>query len=111
MASLLTEYARAYVNHGRWIADCPRPYCGNAEALQPGAEQAFVCTNCHLLARIEWPPDAEAIWAALEVRPVPQTRNWFPADHELAVRAGCPHGQTVADLEAETREFTHEGER
>jgi hypothetical protein len=111
MVSLLTERARAYVNQGRWIADCPRPHCGNAEEfLHPenGDRQGFHCTNCHHIAPVEWPENAEAITAALAKRPVPQTRNWFPSNHELALRAGCPHGQSVADLEAETRE--HEGQ-
>lgn len=103
MVSLLTERARAYLNHGRWISDCPRPYCGNAEGLSPG-QVGFHCSNCGQIADVEWPPNAPEITAALDKRPVPQTRNWFPAGHELALRSGCPHGQTVADLEAETRE-------
>lgn len=103
MASLLTERARAYINHGRWIADCGRTHCGNAEALNPG-QGFFGCSNCHWAGPVEWPADAVEIWAALSARPVPQTRNWFPFGHELALRSGCPHGQTVADLEAETRE-------
>lgn len=103
MVSLLTERARAYVNHGRWISDCTRRHCGNAEALTPG-QGAFHCSNCQQVAAVEWPADAAEIWGALSVRPVPQTRNWFPSGHELALRSGCPHGQTVADLEAETRE-------
>ena len=107
MASLLTEHARAYVNHGRWIADCVRPYCANAEQLAPGAG-TFHCTNCQQLAAIEWPADVDGITDALARRPVPNTRNWFPAGHGLALRAGCPHGQTVADLEAETREHMEE---
>lgn len=100
---LLTTRARAYANHGRWISDCTRPYCANAEKLTPG-QGTFHCSNCLQVAEIEWPPDADEIWAVLARRPVPQTRNWFPAGHDLALRSGTPHGQTVADLEDENRE-------
>jgi hypothetical protein len=97
----------AYINHGRWVADCVRPYCGGAEALRP--HQVVVeCFECHLVAPVEWPREAQELWEALMVRPVPATRNWFPAGHRPAVRAGCPHGQTVDDLHAETAEHAHE---
>lgn len=101
---LVTTMARAYVNHGRWIADCPRPHCANAEKLQP-RQGTFHCSNCKQVADVDWPADADEIWAVLEVRPVPQTRNWFPANHELALRSGTVHGQTVADLRAENDEY------
>ncbi|MFC9088985.1 hypothetical protein [Nocardiopsis dassonvillei] len=97
---------RAYVNHGRWVADCIRPYCGSAEALRPG-QSAVWCGNCQLVAPVEWPPDPQGIWDALMVRPVPATRNWFPADHPLAVRHGCPHGQSPAELHDETFDYAH----
>jgi hypothetical protein len=81
----------AYINHGRWVADCVRPYCGGAEALRP--HQVVVeCFECHLVAPVEWPREAQELWEALMVRPVPATRNWFPAGHRLAVRAGCRRG-------------------
>ncbi|MDF2711385.1 MAG: hypothetical protein K0R62_7037 [Nonomuraea muscovyensis] len=107
MATLITTRARARVNYGRWIADCPRPYCANAMRLTPG-QSAFHCGGeggCQLVAEVEWPADAVGIWAALEVRPVPGTRNWYPDDHAEAVRLGLPHGQTAADLRDETREY------
>lgn len=102
MASLLTDRARAYVNHGRWIADCTRQYCANAEKLEAG-QATFHCSNCQQTAPVEWPPDADEITAVLWRRPVPQTRNWFPAGHELALRSGTEHGQTVADLKTENQ--------
>lgn len=101
---LVVDRARAYVNHDRWIADCIRPYCANAESLQP-RQGLFHCTNCRQMAEVEWPSNPDDIWRALARRPVPQTRNWFPSGHELAVRAGCPHGQTVADLEDENQRY------
>lgn len=97
--------ARAYVNHGRWVAECPNQYCHNAEGLEP-RQAAFACTDrgCHLLAGIEWPDDPDGIWEALAERPDPATRNWFPHEHHLAVAWRVPHGQTPADLRAEAAE-------
>lgn len=98
---------RAYVNHGRWVADCVRPYCGGAELLRPG-QPAVWCSNCRLVAPVEWPRQAQQIWEALQARPVPQVRNWYPHGHPIAVRHGIPHGQSAADLVAETAEHAHE---
>lgn len=109
MTHLTTTTARARVNHGRWIADCPRPYCASAMRLTP-AQTSFHCGGeggCQLMAEVEWPKDADGIWAALVERPVPGTRNWYPPDHSEAVRLSIPHGQSVAELRDETRE--HEG--
>lgn len=109
MAHLLTTRARARVNHGRWIADCPRPHCANAIRLQPG-QASFHCSGeggCQLVAQVEWPTDAEAIWGALQERPVPGTRNWYPPEHGEAVRMGLPHGQSPAELRDEARAHEH----
>lgn len=100
---LITTQARAYVNHGRWVADCPRRGCTNARLLKE-RDATFHCNVCKLVASIEWPADADAIWEALERRPVPRTRNWYPAGHELALRFGLPHGQSVQDLYDENHE-------
>lgn len=111
MVDIMRRYvARAYINQGRWVADCPRPHCTNAQLLAPG-QMTFDCgiletglrspSGCNLICEIDWPPNAAELLAELERRPVPGTRNWFPADHELAMRANCPHGQSVADLDTE----------
>jgi hypothetical protein len=92
-----TPTARAYYNHGRWITDCPRPGCANAQALTP-AQWVFECSNCLVRAPVEWPPNAAEITAELDRRPVPDTRNWFPEDHPLALASGRDHGQTVSQL-------------
>ena len=77
---------KAYVNHGRWVADCPIPFCGQAWL----ADRIPVeCENCgQPPGPIEWPTEQERIESLLAVRPVPQTRNWLP-------------GETVDDLIAE----------
>lgn len=107
---LLTMRARAYVHAGRWIIDCIRPGCTNAELLE--SRQAVMhCTNCRLVSEVEWPADADDIWEALVVRPVPQTRNWAPVGHRQAVACGFPDGQRVADLWAENAEHGLVGDR
>lgn len=102
---ILTSQARAYVNFGRWIADCPMG-CGNATGLNPG-QATFLCATpggCGHVGSIEWPSNADEIWEVLLERPAPRTRNWFPSSHELALRAGQPHGQTIEELREEARE-------
>lgn len=34
----------AYMNHGRWLADCPK--CMNASRVKPGRKK-FICLACH----------------------------------------------------------------
>jgi membrane-associated phospholipid phosphatase len=102
--NLLTTRARAYVNYGRWIAECPHE-CGSALKLEPG-QTFFHCSECGAISSVEWPDNADEIWEALSARPMPRTRNWFPSGHSLALRAGCPHGQTVAELRQETMDNT-----
>lgn len=106
MGLILENAAMAYVNMGRWVADCPA-MCGGAVELEP-KQTALPCGTCGALSVVVWPPDADGIWMALSVRPLPRTRNWFPKDHDLAVRSGTPHGQTVDDLRRETREYMGE---
>lgn len=103
---LLTELARAYVNLGRWVADCPRPHCGGAMQLEP-RQTVFHCgglDGCQVISEVVWPPDADEIWSVLAARPVPATRNWAPAGHRQALACHVPDGQTVADLLDENRE-------
>ena len=94
---MVTDRTRAYVNHGRWIADCVRPYCANAEMVTRGQGQ-MRCSNCHLGQVVQWPADATPISQVLARRPVPQTRNWAPPGHRQAFASGFPEGQTVAEL-------------
>ena len=101
--------ARAYANHGRWLADCPRPFCSNAEQLS-GAQglPLFHCTACGAEAPIEWPPDAAELTAVLAARGNKAWMNWYPAGHPIAGRFSLPSGQTVADLHAEDLEHAPE---
>ena len=101
---LVTDRSSAYMNWGKWVADCSRN-CGYAVALT-ARQASFVCDiqggGCGQINPVDWPSNASEIWDALLERPMPKTRNWFPSGHLLAVRAGCPHGQTVKELREET---------
>lgn len=100
--TLLTNQARAYVNFGRWIADCPMD-CGSAMQLT-NAQGVYHCVECGHMATIEWPDNVGEIWDALDERPAKRNRNWFPPSHILALKSGSPHGQTPQDLRDETQE-------
>jgi hypothetical protein len=111
-AQLMAAIAQAYIYSGEWVADCPRPGCANVEFLwsplvpngprvQP--KPLFACSYCGQQAVIEWPPQdfmVEAM-AVLHQRPVPDNRNWYPKDHDVATRFRIAHGQTVAQLREE----------
>lgn len=115
MVQLLASKARAYVYSGMWVADCPRA-CGNVEPLfdrtnprDPNSPRTvrrtgFHCTYCHQLADIEWSPNEAEIMEVLERRPVPHNRNWYPAEHETAIKFRIAHGQSVQDLRDENAE-------
>jgi hypothetical protein len=91
--------AVAYVNHGRWVADCPSPACTGAELVDPD-EPRFYCLSCYnaafggLWLPVRFPPERErqAIERALLARPRARNRNWYP-------------GETVAQLEEEHRRY------
>lgn len=112
--NLIQDKARAYVYSGDWVADCTRTGCANVEHLftktHPNGPRMvpkpfFTCSHCGQEAQIDWPPTEtmHEILAALAKRPIPGNRNWYPRDHETAVRFGVAHGQTVEELREESR--------
>jgi hypothetical protein len=116
---LITDRAVAFVLYGDWVAECPMPDCGNVEHLfdrmNPRVvtsprivpRTGFHCSYCGLQVEIEWPEPGliSGVMDALNQRPVPHTRNWFPADLPFAVRQRIKeHGQSVDDLLAENAE-------
>lgn len=84
----------AYVNHGRWVADCA---CRGAELVDPD-DPLFYCLSCYnaghggRLRRVLFPPQAPEIAAELDRRREPVRRNWYP-------------GETVDHLRAERVAF------
>lgn len=88
--SSTTDAIMVYVNHGRWIAECPD--CHGAQLSSP-ADRRFMCHCCGNVAingkwrPVLWPAGTTGLEAALEQRPK-LARNWLP-------------GETVAHLLAE----------
>lgn len=95
--------AVAYVNEGRWVADCPSEGCTGAIILFP-APAGFLCAGCfngeigHRYRPVTWPAERSEIEAALVERPVPATRNW---SGRARPGWGLTRGETVDDLAAE----------
>lgn len=88
--------ARAYVNHGAWVADCPVPWCTGAEhagvrwgevgrIVERGdGTAAMACRACAWVGPVQWPVERREIETLLMQRPNPRNRNWqlgeVPAD-------------------------------
>jgi hypothetical protein len=72
----------AYVNHGRWVVNCPD--CRNAQ-LACKTDRRFMCNECgniavgHKWRPVVWPADAERIANLLENRPR-EVQNWNPGE-------------------------------
>lgn len=90
---------KAYLNHGRWIADCAK--CGGAELTtaefcqvcnQAHPIQQFHCQNhtCHARDEVKMPTNLAAIEAVVRFRPL-ENQNWLP-------------GESVASLKLENDE-------
>jgi hypothetical protein len=109
--------ARGYVYAGEWVADCTRDGCGGTEFITRKPRRlrgvagtrgpripVLVCSHCGMRALVEWPREWLPITEVLERRPIPHTRNWYPAGHATAVVNGVRDGETVAELLAENHE-------
>lgn len=79
-AVILGPKVVAYVNHGRWVADCLTPYCGGARVINPD-HNPFWCVYCGQSYLVEWPAELQAIATILEQRPLAQNQNFHPLDH------------------------------
>lgn len=90
-------YARA--NWGRWIADCPSPFCLSALQLQRH-QPWYVCPDCGEAGEIVWPEHLEDVERLLMMRPDPFTRNWEPGEslQDLYLE-NLDHGILPAPLE------------
>lgn len=81
----------AYVNHGRWVVECPD--CRGAQ-LACEQDRRFMCNTCGNESiggrwrAVVWPPFWQGLESVLIRRPDPVTRNWLP-------------GESVADLASE----------
>lgn len=75
--------ANAYVNHGRWVIDCPN--CNGG--IRADADEV-VCRDCGHSYKVRFPGDREQAQRILSHRPV-ENQNWLPDT------------ETLADLKAE----------
>lgn len=80
----MSSLINAYVNHGRWVADCPA--CNSAAVVT--VESPYFRCGCGLRAGVQFPPEREAIEDVLGRRPMAENRNWS-------------QGESVADLRIE----------
>lgn len=125
-----TTFAIPWVYCGEWIAECPQRDCTNAEymtekrfedrhkvgfgAVSGIKKDAFYCSHCKCLATsVHWPKHdqdcvapagvdhADEIMELLNLRSMPETRNWFYTGQKIAVARSAPDGQTLAELRAE----------
>ncbi len=102
-----TAQVLAYVNHGRWLADCPECRTGlqlpRGEHVRPmtkvrvGGPVIEVkpkwvlstsnpeCPVCDLPVKVMWPKDVDLVDAALEVRLRLTNRNWRPGESVQAL--------------------------
>lgn len=80
----------AEANWGRWVVPCY--VCSDALKVTPG-DSLFHCWGCGAEAEILWPANREAIERLLLLRPLAQTRNWFPGEtlHDL-LEENVTHG-------------------
>lgn len=84
---------RAEVNHGRWLARCPR--CPGAELVQP-EDPVMWCLSCGsgpYRVRFPSPRERRRIEQLLLRRPHPETRNWLPGESLEQTQAANPTGQ------------------
>lgn len=89
--------ATAYINQGRWLADCPTAGCGGSMMLLPGTP--YLCATClnveigHRWRRIAWPKSRTEIERVLSLRLLPEQANWWPSESVDALRAeNAAHG-------------------
>ena len=79
-----TPVVSAYINHERWVADCP---CGAGMAVDGGWAFAY-CLGCGRKARVQWPDGATraAVEDLLAGRPT-RFANWHPSEELAALEA------------------------
>lgn len=80
--------ARAYVNRGAWVADCPVSFCSGAEHAgirwgevgriveRVDGTGAMSCKACGWIGPVTWPAERREIETLLMQRPDPANRNW-----------------------------------
>jgi hypothetical protein len=87
---------KAYLNHSRWIVNCPN--CPNA-FFATGEE--ITCNECNTEFKHELPKIKDKVEEAVRVRP-PEHRNWTPGETLALLREeNKEHGVAMAYLDRE----------
>lgn len=94
-----------YMNHGRWVVECPSLVCGGAERVLPWqALVVCVCRDrdfcqhpspCGTIIQLDWPADWQQIQTVMADRSI-INRNWVP-------------GETVEQLRGENMAYGLDG--
>lgn len=77
--------ALAYVNAGRWVAECPFPGCRSAQVVAE-SDRRWLCPECanggtNRWARVTWPSDSHRARVERELAPRPPLNtNWTPGE-------------------------------
>jgi hypothetical protein len=97
----------AYMNHGRWVAQCDTDGCTGAERVWPGGQirvtrtgaeygitgSVMHCANCGQTSRVTFPDERKRIDSLLARRVVPERRNWYPSESvEDLIEENAAHG-------------------
>lgn len=84
----------AYLNHGRWVADCP---CNSGILVDKGPG-LYLCRECHTLNQITMHEDWQTVEMLTKDR-LPKHRNWTPGEPIGNLMAeNVEHGVGPADL-------------
>jgi hypothetical protein len=70
---------KAYVNRGRWVADCP--HCNGGIGVSPRYKEAMDF-SCGTRYTVEFPSDWPEASTVLDARP-PDNANWKPNDQRV----------------------------
>lgn len=106
-------HAVAYIDWGRWVANCPAPPCSNALKIQQGQEQ-WECRyqisddpptygGCGTRAPIDWPADPAAVMAPL-LTLSEADRHWHPDDDRRREAQEKEQAETDAAMQTLLRE-------
>ena len=99
--------ANAYLNHGRWVVECPRKTCRGAMKVKPSgpAKLRCICPDdvvcdhgdvCKQPIEPQFPDDVVGIVETVAKRPDPASRNWEPGETvELLTAENIEHGVAV----------------
>lgn len=90
----------AYINHSRWIAECPTTGCSGAGFITFKEDRCW-CVHCNTGWHTIVFPDSDKVGEVEEIllkRPAPNSRNWEP------VQRGRFPAEAIEDLIEQNKE-------